>query len=96
MDRFFLVGNNEHLLKVQDNVGDVFHNAFDALELVLNALDFDGGDRGAFNGTQENPAQAVSDSVSVAALEGFGDEFSVCVRGRLLILDETVGKLKFA
>jgi hypothetical protein len=34
--------------------------------------------------------------VPVAALEGLGDEFSVGVRRGLLVLDETVGKLKFA
>jgi hypothetical protein len=46
-----------HLLQIEDDVGGVLHHAGDGAELVQHALDLHGGNRGAFDGTQQGAPQ---------------------------------------
>ena len=65
-----------NLLEVQDDVGGVFDDSGDGLELVEHAFDADGGDGGAFNGAEQRAAQCVADGGAKAALEGLGAELA--------------------
>ena len=53
-------------------------------EFVLRAGDFHRGDGGAFERGKEDTAERISDRVSVAGLEGFGDELGVGFSGMTL------------
>jgi hypothetical protein len=98
LEGFALVGfgADAHLLEVEDDLGDVFDDAFDRLELVLHAFDRHRGDRGAFDGAQQDAAERVADGVTEAGLEGFGEILRVGGgRGRLLFL-EGLGALELS
>ena len=75
-----------HFLQVEDDVGDIFLDARDGGELVQHALDAHGGNRIAGERGEQDPAQCVTDSYPVAALERFGDEAPVG-RGRFLFVE---------
>ena len=90
------LGADAHLLEVEDDLGDVFDDAFDRLELVLHAFDRHGGDRGAFDGAQEDAAEGVADGVTEARLEGFGEILRVGGGGGRLLLLEGLGALELS
>ena len=92
---FFEFGVGEaDLFEVEDDVGDIFDDAWEATEFVLGAFDFDAGDGCAFEAAEEDAAEAVSDGVAVAAFEGFGDVFGVGVGGCGLLFGEAAGHFK--
>ena len=84
VDRFrtFAGELERNLLQVQDDVGRVFDNSGDRLELVQHAFDLDGGDGCAFDRTQQHAPQSVADGGAEAALKGLRPEHSVLVGER--------------
>ncbi len=83
-----------NLLEVQNDVGRVFDDAADGLELVEHALDANRGNRGAFDGAEQGAAQGVADGGAKAALKGLGAELAVGVGKRLGIDRQPFGFLK--
>ena len=92
--RLARMGAKEHLLEVQDDVGDILDHAFDGGEFVLGAIDLDGGDGGAFQGGEEDAAQGVADGVAVAGFKRFGDEFGVGIGGGCVLFGQPLGHFK--
>jgi hypothetical protein len=66
------------------------------LELVVYSLDFDRGNGGTLDRTQENPTQRIPDGMAVSGLERFSDEFSVGRRGAFLDLGELGGEFELS
>ena len=60
------------LLDVQDDLGDVFLDARDRRELLVDVTDLDAGDRGALEGRQEDAPKGVAEGDAVAGLERTG------------------------
>src|SRR5699024_2788754 len=56
-DRFVVLRGDDHVLQVQDDLGDVFLHTGNGRELVQDAVDADAGHCGARNGRQQRPAQ---------------------------------------
>jgi len=50
---------HDEVLDVQDDVGDILHDAGEGAELVLGSLDLDGGHGRALEGAEEDAAEAV-------------------------------------
>ena len=91
---FVALERDDHVLDVEDQVGDIFHDTFERAELVLGTLDLDAGDRGALQGGQQDAAKRVTNGRAEATLEGLDGELSVCIGKRLFIGDHTVGKFQ--
>jgi hypothetical protein len=91
IDGLAALGDEEDLLEVQDDIGDVFNDSIDTLELVLHALDIDGGDRGSLNGAEQYPAKGIADGVSITGLKRFGMESGVCIARCVFDFNEAVG-----
>src|SRR5690606_19265676 len=87
-------GDDEHLLEVEHDVGDVFNDTVDALELVVHALDPDRDNGGAFDRAAQDATEGVADGVTVTGLEGLGDELAVGGGGAFLHLRELVGEFE--
>ena len=90
----FAVELEGNLLEVQDDVGRVFDDAANGLELVQYAFDADGGDGGAFDGAEQRAPQGVADGGAEAALKGLGAELAEGVGERLGIDCQTLRFLK--
>src|SRR5205085_11610757 len=58
------------VLEVEDDVGDVFLDAGNRVELVEGVVEAHGGDRRARDRGQEGAAEAVAERVAEARLEG--------------------------
>ncbi len=82
------------LLEVQDDVGCVFDNAADRLELVQHVFDADGGNCGAFDRAEQSAAQGVADGGAEAALKGLGAELAKLLGKRLGIDCQALRLLK--
>jgi hypothetical protein len=95
-DRLALVRDDEDLLQVEHDLGDVLDDAVDALELVVHPVDLDRGDGGPLDRAQEHAAQRVADGVAVARFKGLGDELGVGRRGAVLDLGEFGGEFEFS
>lgn len=67
-------GGEDETLDIQNNVGDILHDTRSGRELVLHALDLDGGCRSAVQGGQQDTTHAVTERLAIAALERFHDE----------------------
>src|SRR6266852_625603 len=83
-----------NLLEVQDDVGRVFDDAGDGLELVQNAFDADCGYCSAFDGREKSAAKGVADGGTEAALKGLRGELAVLVGDCFGVDCETLGLLK--
>ncbi len=59
----------DHVLDVEDDVGDVFADARQGRELVRDALDLHRGDGGALQRGEQHAAQRVAERVTEAAVE---------------------------
>ena len=70
-----------HLLQVEDDVGDVFLNAWDGCELMLHAVDTDVADGISLKSAEQYAAQGVTHGDAVAGLQGAELEFSESVVG---------------
>ncbi len=66
-----------NLLQVQDDVGCVFDNSRDGLELVQYVFDADGRHCSALDGTQQGATQRVADGGAKAPLKRLGAELAV-------------------
>ena len=90
--RSVVVQADREALEVEDDVRDVFDDARDGRELVLDALDLHRGDRGALDRREEDAPERVADRRAPAALERLRREAAVVA---LLFIDlETVRTLK--
>jgi hypothetical protein len=69
-----VLGGDDQLLEVQDDVGDVFPDPGDRGELVQHALDPNRRDRRAGDGGQQGPPNRVADRVAEAWLQRFDRE----------------------
>ncbi len=58
------------LLDVEDDLGDVFLDARDGRELLVDVTDLDARDGRPFEGRQEDASQGVAEGDAVASLEG--------------------------
>ena len=90
----FAVELERDLLEVQDDVGRVFNDAGDGLELVQHAFDADGGYGCAFDGGEQGAAKGVADGGTEAALKGLRGELAVLVGECFGVDCETLGLLK--
>ena len=72
--RLVVLGRDDEVLEVQDDVGDVLGHARHGRELVQHALDPDAGDSGTGNRRQQRTAQRVADRVAETWLERLDDE----------------------
>src|SRR5699024_2703902 len=82
-----VLGRNDDVLDVQNDLGDVFFHALDGGELVEHSVDADGGDGGTGDGGEQGPAQGVTQGVAEAGLEGFDDETGTVVLDYLFSQD---------
>ena len=92
--RAFAVQLERNLLQVEDDVGRVFNDAGDRLELVQHAFDADRGNGRALDGGEQRAAQGIADSGAEAALKGLRAELAVFFGERLGIDCKTLGLLK--
>ena len=60
--------------EVQNNVGQIFLNAFDSREFVLNTIDTDSGNCSSLNGGEQYSSKQVSERYSIASLQRLYDE----------------------
>lgn len=67
-------GSEDQAFDIQNNVGDILDNAGSGRELVLHALDLDGGCRSAVQGGQQDTTHTIAERLAVAALERLHDE----------------------
>ncbi len=65
---------DDEVFHIQDDVRDIFHHTPERGELVLGALDLDGGDGCALDAREEDAAEGVADRRAEAALEGLNDK----------------------
>ena len=59
-----------HLLEIEDDVGNIFHDTGDGGELLSHTFDLDGGDGEAFQRGEQDAAECIADGHAVAGLEG--------------------------
>ena len=67
-------GRENKALHVEDDIGDVFDDAFSGRELVLNAFDLDSRGFGSVQRRQQNATHAVTQRVSETTLKRLDDE----------------------
>ena len=87
-DRLALGRDDQDLLKVENNIRDILDDVVDGLELVVNAINLDRRDGGAFDGAEEDAAKRVADRMSITSLERLGDELGVGRRSAVLDFGE--------
>ena len=68
------VADDDEVLEVQDDVGDVLDDAADGVELVERLVEADLGDGGAGDRREQHAAERVADGVAEAGLERADDE----------------------
>ena len=74
VDRLVVLGGDDEVLDVEDELGDVLLDTGDGGELVQDAVDADAGDRGTRDRGEQGAAQRVAERVAEARLEGLDDE----------------------
>ena len=67
-------GREHQALYIEDDVGNVLDDAFGGGELVLHALDLNGGSLRTVQGGQQNATHAVAKRVAEATLQRLNDE----------------------
>ncbi len=91
-----LLGDDEDLLQVEDDVGHILDDAVDGLELVVDALDLDRADGAALDGAEQHAAEGIADRVAITGLEGLGDELGVRGGRTLFNLRELGGNFELS
>jgi hypothetical protein len=81
-----VLGGDDELLEVEDQLGDVFLDPVEGRELVEDAFDLDARDRRSGDGGQQGAAKRVAQRVAEAGLEGLDDE------PRTELVDRLLGK----
>src|SRR5450755_794636 len=66
-----------NLFEVKNDVGGVFDHAGDGAEFMLHALDADRRDGRAFDGAEEDAAQAIADGGAEAGLKRLGGKHAI-------------------
>ena len=90
----FAVELEGDLLEVQDDVGRVFHDAGNGLELMQYAFDANRGNGSAFDGGKQRAAECIADRCSESALKGLRAELAVFISKRLGFYCEALRLLK--
>ena len=85
---------HDQRFEVEADIGDVFHDAGDRAELVLDPLNAGLRDRASFQAGKQNAAQAIADRCAKAPLERLGDEPPVSRGRRFPFMDHPAGKLQ--
>src|ERR1700733_12937036 len=83
-DRLVVLGGDDQLLQVEDDVGDILLDPRHRGELVQHALDADRGDRRPRDGGQQGAPNRVADRVAEARLERLDRELGPVVTDLLL------------
>ena len=73
-DGLVVLGGDDEVLEVQDDLGDVLLDALDGGELVQHAVDLDARDRGTGDRRQQGTAERVAERVAEAGLERLDHE----------------------
>jgi hypothetical protein len=73
-DGLVAVADDDEVLQVEDDVGDVLDDPTDGVELMQRLVEADLGDGGAGDRRQQDAAERVADGVAEAGLEGADDE----------------------
>ena len=94
--RNFALHRDNDRLHVEDDVGDIFHDAFDLGEFMLNADDLHGDGGSAFKRREQDATEGISDSGAKASFKGLDDEFAVGGRLDGFIVLDTGGQFKTA
>src|SRR5712664_3252794 len=81
-------------LDVQDDVGDILHDAGNGGNLMLHALNLDARDGAAFETRQQNSPQAVADGDTEAAFKRLGGKLAVGVGQRATVGGDAVGQFQ--
>src|SRR5580698_296363 len=82
------------LLQVEDDVGGIFHHAWNGTEFVSHTLNADGGNGGALYGAEQDAAQARANGGSEAALERLCGEHAVALGESFGVSDQPFRLLK--
>ena len=82
------------LLKVEDDIGGVFYDAGDGLELMHHAFDAHRGDRCAFDGGEQYAPQRIADGGAESALERLRIKAAVSGGECLSVCGKPLGFLK--
>ena len=88
-DRLVAVADEDDVLQVQDDVGDVLGDTGDGVELVEGVVEADLGDGGAGDRRQQGAAQRVADGVAEAGLERADGE---PLTGAVFVVDRLDGR----
>jgi hypothetical protein len=83
-----------NLLQVEDDVGGVLDHARNGAELMLHAFDANCRDGRAFDGAEQDAAQAIADSSAAAALKRLGRKHAIPFRQGLGIGNQSFRFLK--
>ena len=65
-------------------------------KLVVHPVDFNGGDGGSFDGTEEDPAERIADGVAITRFKRLGNEFGIILRVVFFLNGKTPGQFKFS
>ena len=95
-DGLVLLGGQDELLEIEDDLGDVLDDSLDGGELVLDALDLDARHRRARDGRQQGATQGVSDGVTKTGLQGLDDELGAELGDRFFGQGGTLGDEHFS
>ena len=73
-DCLFCVGTNHDVFEIENDVGDIFNDAADGVELVERVIKPNHGDRCAWHRGQEGTTERVSECVAKARLKWLDNE----------------------
>ena len=90
----FAIHRDDDALDVQDDVDDIFENAWNRREFVSHALDLDLGDRSALNRGEQHATKAVANGGAEAWLEWFRGETRKGARAALGIGNDVGGQFE--
>jgi hypothetical protein len=72
--RLVRIDTKYDLLEIQNQVDDVFNDAFDSRELVLDTVDANRRDGGTRDARQQRASHGVSERITEARLQWLDDE----------------------
>ena len=96
LHRLAFMRDEEDLLQVEDDVGDILHDPVDALKLVVDSVDLDRRDGRALDRAEKHAPEGVADGMSVAGFKRFGDKLGIGIGCALLDFDEAVRQFEFS
>ncbi len=66
------IGFQQHLLQVEDHIGNVLDHSIQGAEFVGSPFQFNGGDRAPFQRREKNPAKGIANGASITGLKRLG------------------------